>query len=169
VNSGTINFESSKKSTAIYVNSARAKNDGTIKVGKDSTAIYGIYKDKYYEIENGTPVLKQTEKYKGAPTTPDPNKLVVHTSSSSNISLGQNSTGMYLVNAEEVKNDANSQITFTTGSTDNVGIYAINGKINDSNYDLAGNYKKLTMTTATNITLGEASVGIYTRGKGILQ
>ena len=163
VNSGTINFESSKKSTAIYVNSARAKNDGTIKVGKDSTAIYGIYKDKYYEIENGTPVLKQTEKYKGAPTTPDPNKLVVHTSSSSNISLGQNSTGMYLVNAEEVKNDANSQIT--SGSTDNVGIYAINGKINDSNYDLTGNYKKLTMTTATNITLGEASVGIYTRGK----
>ena len=165
VNSGTINFESSKKSTAIYVNSARAKNDGTIKVGKDSTAIYGIYKDKYYEIENGTPVLKQTEKYKGAPTTPDPNKLVVHTSSNSNISLGQNSTGMYLVNAEEVKNDANSQITYTTGSTDNVGIYAINGEINDSNYDLAGNYKKLTMTTATNITLGEASVGIYTRGK----
>jgi len=166
VNSGTINFESSKKSTAIYVNSARAKNNGTIKVGKYSTAIYGIYKDKYYEIENGTPVLKQTEKYKGAPTTPDPNKLVVHTSSSSNISLDQNSTGMYLVNAEEVKNDANSQITSTTGSTDNVGIYAINGKINDSNYDLAGNYKKLTMTTATNITLGEASVGIYTRGKG---
>ena len=165
VNSGTINFESSKKSTAIYVNSARAKNEGTIKVGKDSTAIYGIYKDKYYEIENGTRVLKQTEKYKGAPTTPDPNKLVVHTSSSSNISLGQNSTGMYLVNAEEVKNDANSQITSTTGSTDNVGIYAINGKINDSNYDLDGNYKKLTMTTATNITLGEASVGIYTRGK----
>ena len=165
VNSGTINFESSKKSTAIYVNSARAKNNGTIKVGKYSTAIYGIYKDKYYEIENGTPVLKQTEKYKGAPTTPDPNKLVVHTSSSSNISLDQNSTGMYLVNAEEVKNDANSQITSTTGSTDNVGIYAINGKINDSNYDLAGNYKKLTMTTATNITLGEASVGIYTRGK----
>ena len=165
VNSGTINFESSKKSTAIYVNSARAKNEGTIKVGNDSTAIYGIYKDKYYEIENGTPVLKQTEKYKGAPTTPDPNKLVVHTSSSSNISLGQNSTGMYLVNAEEVKNDANSQITSTTGSTDNVGIYAINGKINDSNYDLDGNYKKLTMTTATNITLGEASVGIYTRGK----
>ena len=165
VNSGTINFESSKKSTAIYVNSARAKNDGTIKVGKDSTAIYGIYKDKYYEIENGTRVLKQTEKYKDAPTTPDPNKLVVHTSLSSNISLGQNSTGMYLVNAEEVKNDANSQITSTTGSTDNVGIYAINGKINDSNYDLDGNYKKLTMTTATNITLGEASVGIYTRGK----
>ena len=165
VNSGTINFESSKKSTAIYVNSARAKNEGTIKVGKDSTAIYGIYKDKYYEIENGTRVLKQTEKYKGAPTTPDPNKLVVHTSLSSNISLGQNSTGMYLVNAEEVKNDANSQITSTTGSTDNVGIYAINGKINDSNYDLDGNYKKLTMTTATNITLGEASVGIYTRGK----
>ncbi|MHB9337885.1 autotransporter-associated N-terminal domain-containing protein [Fusobacterium pseudoperiodonticum] len=165
VNSGTINFESSKKSTAIYVNSARAKNEGTIKVGKYSTAIYGIYKDKYYEIENGTRVLKQTEKYKGAPTTPDPNKLVVHTSSNSNISLDQNSTGMYLVNAEEVKNDANSQITYTTGSTDNVGIYAINGKINDSNYDLAGNYKKLTMTTATNITLGEASVGIYTRGK----
>ncbi|MHB9335502.1 hypothetical protein ACWYBU_05975, partial [Fusobacterium polymorphum] len=37
VNHGTIDFSNSEKSTAMFINSARAQNDGVIKVGKNST------------------------------------------------------------------------------------------------------------------------------------
>ena len=56
VNHGTIDFSAAEKSTAMFINSARAKNDGIIKVGKNSTAIYGIYN-------------KNTRKYEGASTS----------------------------------------------------------------------------------------------------
>ena len=72
VNKGTIDFSAAERSTAIYVNSARAKNDGTIKVGKNSIAIYGFYD-------------KNTRKYDGA--TGNPNKLEVETTAASKITL----------------------------------------------------------------------------------
>ena len=146
VNHGTIDFSAAEKSTAIFVNSARAKNDGVIKVGKNSTAIYGFYN-------------KDTRKYDGAPTNPDPNKLEIETTANSKISLGNSSTGMYLINASKI-NNLGGQITSDKGATKNVGIYAINGQ--DS---VAANNKTLTMTTATNITLGNGSVGLYSKGQ----
>ena len=146
VNHGTIDFSVAEKSTAIFVNSARAKNDGVIKVGKNSTAIYGFYN-------------KDTRKYDGAPTNPDPNKLEIETTANSKISLGNSSTGMYLINASKI-NNLGGQITSDKGATKNVGIYAINGQ--DS---VAANNKTLTMTTATNITLGNGSVGLYSKGQ----
>ena len=146
VNHGTIDFSAAEKSTAIFVNSARAKNDGVIKVGKNSTAIYGFYN-------------KDTRKYDGAPTNPDPNKLEIETTANSKISLGDSSTGMYLINASKI-NNLGGQITSDKGATKNVGIYAINGQ--DS---VAANNKTLTMTTATNITLGNGSVGLYSKGQ----
>ena len=76
VNKGTIDFSAAERSTAIYVNSARAKNDGTIKVGKNSIAIYGFYD-------------KNTRKYDGA--TGNPNKLEIETTGNSKISLGDQS------------------------------------------------------------------------------
>ena len=158
VNDGIINFSAAEKSTAIYVNSARVKNNKDIKVGKNSTAIYGFYD-------------KNTRKYDGAPTSSDPNKLTVETTATSNISLGDSSTGMYLINAETVTNATGSQITSTTGATKNVGIYAINGAVDKETvaettaYNVAANYKKLTMVTATNISLGDASVGLYSKGQ----
>ena len=159
VNNGTIDFTLAEKSTAIYVNSARAKNNGTINVGKNSTAIYGFYD-------------KDTRKYEGASLPPDTNKLEIKTTAASNISLGDQSTGMYLINAETVTNDKGSKITSTTGATGNVGIYAVNGPVDKGTvaettaYNVAANYKKLTMTTATDITLGDKSVGLYSKGKG---
>ena len=158
VNDGIINFSAAEKSTAIYVNSARVKNNKDIKVGKNSTAIYGFYD-------------KNTRKYDGAPTSSDPNKLTVETTATSNISLGDSSTGMYLINAETVTNATGSQITSTTGATKNVGIYAINGAVDKETvaettaYNVAANYKKLTMVTATNIILGDGSVGLYSKGQ----
>ena len=158
VNDGVINFSAAEKSTAIYVNSARVKNNKDIKVGKNSTAIYGFYD-------------KNTRKYDGAPTSSDPNKLTVETTATSNISLGDSSTGMYLINAETVTNATGSQITSTSGATKNVGIYAINGAVDKETvaettaYNVLENYKKLTMTTATNISLGDASVGLYSKGQ----
>ena len=45
----------------------------------------------------------------------DPNKLTIETTAASNISLGDSSTGMYLINAETVTNATGSQITSTSG------------------------------------------------------
>jgi len=162
VNSGTINFSSSKKSTAIFAESARAKNDGVIKLGESSTGIYGIYKDG-------------TDKYAPAAV----NKLEIETTANSDISLGKNSTGMYLINAQKLTNAAGGKIESATGATNNVGIYAINGKIdvpttgttdeiNEANtYNgNTANFNILNMDNKANITLGNGSVGIYTRGKG---
>ena len=144
VNNGTINFSAAEKSTAIYVNSARAKNDSIIKVGKNSIAIYGFYD-------------KNTRKYDGA--TGNPNKLEVETTGNSKISLGDQSTGMYLINAEKI-NNTGGEITSTTGAKRNVGIYAVNGQDADND-----NNKVLTMTTATKMTLGDGAVGIYSKGQ----
>ncbi len=144
VNKGTIDFSAAERSTAIYVNSARAKNDGTIKVGKNSIAIYGFYD-------------KNTRKYDGA--TGNPNKLEIETTGNSKISLGDQSTGMYLINAEKI-NNTGGEITSTTGAKRNVGIYAVNGQDADND-----NNKVLTMTTATKMTLGDGAVGIYSKGQ----
>ena len=144
VNKGTIDFSAAEKSTAIYVNSARAKNDGTIKVGKNSIAIYGLYD-------------KNTRKYDGA--TGNPNKLEIETTGNSKISLGDQSTGMYLINAEKIDNKG-GEITSATGAKRNVGIYAVNGQDADND-----NNKVLTMTTATKMTLGDGAVGIYSKGQ----
>ena len=146
VNHGTIDFSAAEKSTAMFINSARGKNDGTIKVGKNSIGIYGFYN-------------KDTRKYEGAPASPDPNKLEIETTSNSKISLGDASTGMYLINAEKIENKG-GQITSESGATKNVGIYAVNGQ--DS---INANNKNLTMTTAANITLGNGSVGLYSKGQ----
>ena len=146
VNHGTIDFSAAEKSTAMFINSARAKNDGIIKVGKNSTAIYGIYN-------------KNTRKYEGASLPPDTNKLEIKTTANSKISLGDQSTGMYLINAEKI-NNIGGEITSESGATKNVGIYAINGQDTDDE-----NNKTLTMTTATKITLGNGAVGLYSKGK----
>ena len=159
VNNGTIDFTIADKSTAIYVNSARAKNNGVINVSKNSTAIYGFYDKttRTYEVPTGSTAL--------------PNILEVKTTAASNISLGDQSTGMYLINAETVTNDKGSQITSTTGAKGNVGIYAINGAVDKSTpaettaYNVPANYKILNMQTATNITLGDKSVGLYSKGQ----
>ena len=147
VNHGTIDFSAAEKSTAMFINSARGKNDGTIKVGKNSIGIYGFYN-------------KDTRKYEGAPASPDPNKLEIETTSNSKISLGDASTGMYLINAEKIENKG-GQITSESGATKNVGIYAVNGQ----DTKVSANNKILNMTTAANITLGNGSVGLYSKGK----
>ena len=148
-NYGTINFTTSEKSTAIYAESARVKNDGTINLGESSTGIYGVYKADTASLPGVTNTVK------------------VDTTANSNISLGTNSTGMYLVNAENLNTAAGGTIQSVTGATNNVGIYAINGEVaGDTTYNNnTNNFKTLTMTNNSNITLGNGSVGIYTRGR----
>ncbi|WP_335983587.1 autotransporter-associated N-terminal domain-containing protein [Fusobacterium polymorphum] len=160
VNSGTINFTTAKNSTAIFAESARAKNDGVIKLGQGSTGIYGVYRDN-------------TPKY----ATGIPNKLEIETTSKSDINLGKNSTGMYLVNAQKLTSAAGGKIESAAGATNNVGIYAINGKVDvkgsvadkaeaNSYNSKTANFNILNMDNKADITLGNGSVGIYTRGKG---
>ena len=165
INEGTINFKNSIKSTAIYAESARVENKGTIKLGKDSTGIYGIYRD-------------DSPKFKDKSNTEYSNKLEIDTTATSSISLGKGSTGMYLVNAQKLNTAAGGTIQSVTGATNNVGIYAINGKVDvpttgtpaeiaeaNAYNNKNANFKSLTMTNNSNITLGNGSVGIYTRGQ----
>ena len=148
-NYGTINFKDSIKSTAIYAESARVKNDGTIKLGESSTGIYGVYRADTASLTGVTNTVK------------------VATTANSNIILKNGSTGMYLVNAENLTTAAGGTIQSDTGATNNVGIYAINGVVaGDTTYNNnPNNFKSLTMTNNSNITLGNGSVGIYTRGQ----
>ena len=148
-NNGTIDFTTSKKSTAIYAESARVKNNGTIKLGESSTGIYGVYRADTDSLTGVTNTVK------------------VDTTATSSISLGTGSTGMYLVNAEKLNTAAGGTIESDTGATKNVGIYAINGEVTgDTTYNgNSNNFKSLTMDNKSNITLGNGSVGIYTRGQ----
>ena len=148
-NYGTIDFKDSIKSTAIYAESARVKNDGTIKLGESSTGIYGVYRADTDSLTGVTNTVK------------------VVTTANSNISLKKDSTGMYLVNAENLTTAAGGTIQSVAGATNNVGIYAINGEVaGDTTYNNnPNNFKSLTMTNNSNITLGNGSVGIYTRGQ----
>ena len=165
INEGTIDFTNSNKSTAIYAESARVKNDGTIKLGESSTGIYGIYRD-------------DSPKFEDAGGTKYPNKLEIDTTATSSISLKKGSTGMYLVNAEKLNTAAGGTIQSVAGETNNVGIYAINGSVDvpttgtpaeiaeaNAYNNKNTNFKSLTMTNNSNITLGNGSVGIYTRGQ----
>ena len=156
INEGTIDFTTSNKSTAIYAESARVKNDGTIKLGESSTGIYGIYRD-------------DSPKFKDNANVEYPNKLEITTTATSSISLKKGSTGMYLVNAEKLNTAAGGTIQSVAGETNNVGIYAINGEVaGDTTYNNnPNNFKTLTMDNKSNIILGDGSVGIYTRGKGV--
>ena len=74
INEGTIDFTTSNKSTAIYAESARVKNAGTIKLGESSTGIYGVYRD-------------DSPKFEDAGGTKYPNKLEIDTTATSSISL----------------------------------------------------------------------------------
>ena len=165
INEGTIDFTTSNKSTAIYAESARVKNAGTIKLGESSTGIYGVYRD-------------DSPKFEEAGGTKYPNKLEIDTTATSSISLKKGSTGMYLVNAEKLNTAAGGTIQSVAGETNNVGIYAINGVVDvpttgtpaeiaeaNAYNNKNTNFKSLTMTNNSNITLGNGSVGIYTRGQ----
>ena len=159
-NYGTINFKDSIKSTAIYAESARVKNDSTIKLGESSTGIYGVYRADTASLAGVTNTVK------------------VATTGNSNISLKKGSTGMYLVNAENLTTAAGGTIQSVAGETNNVGIYAINGVVDvpttGTTAEIAeataynanqNNFKSLTMDNKSDITLGNGSVGIYTRGQ----
>ena len=159
-NYGTIDFKDSIKSTAIYAESARVKNDGTIKLGESSTGIYGVYRADTASLAGVTNTVK------------------VATTANSNISLKKGSTGMYLVNAENLTTAAGGTIQSVAGETNNVGIYAINGAVDvpttGTSAEIAeataynanqNNFKSLTMDNKSDITLGNGSVGIYTRGQ----
>ena len=163
VNSGTINFTTAKNSTAIFAESARAKNDGVIKLGQGSTGIYGVYKADSPKLKIGGVEVA--------------NKLEIETTSKSDINLGKSSTGMYLINAQKLTSAAGGKIESAAGATNNVGIYAINGKVDvkgsatdkaeaNAYNSNASNFNILNMDNKANITLGNGSVGIYTRGKG---
>ena len=154
VNDGTIDFHNSEASTGIYVESARAQlgASGKIKLGKESTGIYGIYKNN-------------TDFYAGGSSAD--NKLTVETLAGSEIELGQESVGVYLKNAStginlDGKIKSSTDASGNINVTKNVGVYMINenGTQPDQGKVLTG------MVNNAEITLGDGSVGLYSKGKG---
>ena len=152
VNQGTINFTAGKESTAIYAASARVKNDGTIKMGPQSTGIYGVYRSDSPHYDGGSSA---------------DNKLTVETTANSLIELGQESVGVYLKNAStginlDGKIKSSTDAAGNINVTKNVGIYMINedGTQPDQGKVLTG------MVNNAEITLGDGSVGLYSKGKG---
>ena len=137
VNQGEIDFKAGSNSTGIYAASARVKNDGKIKVGSQSTGIYGEYINLPHPNFTSNDILK------------------VETTANSEIELGQGSVGVYLKNASTGIN-LDGKITSSAGATQNVGIYMIN----NAGAPLNG------MINNSEITLGDGSVGLYSRGKG---
>ena len=148
VNQGTIDFTAGKESTALYAASARVKNDGTIKMGAQSTGIYGIYRSDSPHYHGGSSA---------------DNKLTVETTANSMMELGQESVGVYLKNASTGIN-LDGKITSSAGATKNVGIYMINeaGTQPDQGQVLTG----MVNGSNSEIILGDGSVGLYSRGKG---
>ena len=80
--------------------------------------------------------------------------LKVETTAGSEIELGDRSVGVYLKNANSNIN-LDGKITSSAGATQNVGVYMIN----DAGTPLAG------MVNKAEITLGDGSVGLYSKGK----
>ena len=148
INKGTLDFSNASNSTALYSLSSRLKNEGAIKVGNKSTGIYGEYRldtPKYDEDVNPLPT---------------PNKSSIETTVSSSITLTNGeSSAIYVKNLKNVDNKGS--ITAATGKTKNLGIYAINdGTANDA----TGN-QNLDLKNSGAISLGDASVAIYSKGE----
>ena len=149
INKGTLDFSNAHNSTALYSLSSRLKNEGAIKVGNKSTGIYGEYRldtPKYDTDVN--------------PLNPTPNKSSIETTASSSITLtNSESSAIYVKNLKDVDNKGS--ITALAGKTKNLGIYAINdGTANDA----TGN-QNLDLKNSGAISLGDASVAIYSKGE----
>ena len=149
INKGTLDFSNAPESTALYSLSSRLKNEGAIKVGNKSTGIYGEYR-------------RDTPKYDADvnPSNPTPNKSSIETTASSSITLtNSESSAIYVKNLKNVDNKGS--ITATTGKTKNLGIYAIN----DGTANTATEKQNLDLKNSGAISLGDASVAIYSKGE----
>ena len=141
VNNGTLDLSNATESTAMYLESSRGKNAGTIKTGDKSTGIYGIYK-------------ATTPKFSGHPAGYI-NKSTILNDSGASISVGNSSAAIYSVSTDKVENKGN-----ISGGDKSVGIYATNTKT-DSLGNIEFIDKTIDVSNAGDITLGNGTAGIY--------
>ena len=143
VNNGTLDLSNATESTAMYLESSRGKNAGTIMTGDKSTGIYGIYK-------------ATTPKFAGHPAGYI-NKSTILNDTGASITVGDSSAAIYSVSFDKTENKGT-----ITGGEKSVGIYATNTKT-----DSAGNVefidKPVNVENTGNITLGNGSAGIYVK------
>ena len=139
VNNGTLDLSNATESTAMYLESSRGKNAGTIKTGDKSTGIYGIYRDT-------------TPKFAGHPAG-YVNVSTILNDSGASITVGDSSAAIYSVSFDKTENKGT-----ITGGEKSVGIYATNTKT-----DSAGNVefidKPVNVENTGDITLGNGSAG----------
>ena len=143
VNNGTLDLSNATESTAMYLESSRGKNAGTIKTGDKSTGIYGIYK-------------ATTPKFAGHPAGYI-NKSTILNDTGASITVGDSSAAIYSVSFDKTENKGT-----ITGGEKSVGIYATNTKT-----DSVGNVefidKPVNVENTGNITLGNGAAGIYVK------
>ena len=143
VNNGTLDLSNATESTAMYLESSRGKNAGTIKTGDKSTGIYGIYRDT-------------TPKFAGH-SAGYINKSTILNNTGASITVGDSSAAIYSVSFDKTENKGT-----ITGGEKSVGIYATNTKT-----DSAGNVefidKPVNVENTGDITLGNGSAGIYVK------
>ena len=143
VNNGTLDLSNATESTAMYLESSRGKNTGTIKTGDKSTGIYGIYRDT-------------TPKFAGHPAG-YVNVSTILNDSGASITVGDSSAAIYSVSFDKTENKGT-----ITGGEKSVGIYATNTKT-----DSAGNVefidKPVNVENTGDITLRNGSAGIYVK------
>ena len=143
VNNGTLDLSNATESTAMYLESSRGKNAGTIKTGDKSTGIYGIYRDT-------------TPKFAGHPAG-YVNVSTILNDNGASITVGDSSAAIYSVSFDKTENKGT-----ITGGEKSVGIYATNTKT-----DSAGNVefidKSINVENTGDITLGNGSAGIYVK------
>ncbi len=149
-NMGTIDFSSSDKATAIYLNDAKGENKGTVKVNDNSIAFYGqgngseIYNSGVVEIGsnsvglygNNIDIVENLSgaeiKDKGSSNTGIYNITSGNTTINNNglIELGDDGVGIYTENST-ITNSGD----ITVGdkiSKNSLGIYAKNSILNDN-------------------------------------
>ena len=138
VNNGTLDLSNATSSTGIYLDSARGKNAGPLKVGDKSTAIYGVYNSS-------------TAPYSGA-AAGYVNKSEILNEATGSITIGNGSAGIYAIGFDKVENKGP-----LTGGNNSVGIYA-------TDKDISGNIVRnqdLNVKNSGNITIGNGSAAIY--------
>ncbi|MCP1225894.1 autotransporter domain-containing protein [Sebaldella sp. S0638] len=164
-NLGTIDFSSSNKATAIYLNNARGENKGTIKVNNDSIAFYGqgagaeIYNNGLAEVGNNSVGLYGNDA-----------DLIENLSGAEIKDRGTSNTGIYSIRAA-LGNTAVKNSGLIELGNDGVGIYAENSIITNTGNIIVGDKvnknslgiyaKDSTLNESGSVTVGNSGIAYY--------
>ncbi|ACZ09270.1 Uncharacterised protein [Sebaldella termitidis] len=164
-NLGTIDFSSSNKATAIYLNNARGENKGTVKVNDSSIAFYGqgngseIYNNGAVEIGNNSVGLYGNDI-----------DIIENLSGAVIKDKGTSNTGIYNIKTTSGATAINNNGLIELGN-DGVGIYAENSVITNTGNIIVGDKvnknslgiyaKDSILNDIGNVKVGNSGIAYY--------